>query len=251
MTTSSRARLFAIALIVTGIVLIGIRLLNADQAIRSITDLTALSPFSNFPPELAQNVKALITIPIGILVLVLVRQFIGMPTLGTFMPVLIGVAFRETGPLVGFLLFAIILLIGICVRMFFSQLQLLLVPRLAAVLIVVVAAMLAVAFASVNLDLRLAPSASLFPLVILAMTIERLVVTWEESGPRAGLTHLSGSLFVALLSYAVMTLHWVEVVMFGLPEVLLILLGTVVMIGRYVGLRLNEYFRFNELARSR
>ena len=49
--------------------------------------------------------SVLLMIPIGALVIVLLRNFIGVKTFGTFMPVLVALAFRETQLVWGFALF--------------------------------------------------------------------------------------------------------------------------------------------------
>ena len=77
-------------------------------------------------------------VPLGAVLLVIFRNVIGLSTFGTFMPVLIALAFRETHLVAGLVLFSIIVGFGLIIRFYLDQLKLLLVPRLAAVLIVVV-----------------------------------------------------------------------------------------------------------------
>ncbi len=74
----------------------------------------------------------------GALLLVFLRNVIGIGTFGTFMPVLMAMSFRETELIWGLLLFSIIIAISLIVRIYFESLKLLVVPRLAAVLIVVI-----------------------------------------------------------------------------------------------------------------
>jgi hypothetical protein len=56
------------------------------------------------------------------------------------------------------------------------------VPRLAAILVVVVCLMLGITVLSFRLGLEQGLSIALFPMVILAMTIERMSIVWEERG---------------------------------------------------------------------
>ncbi len=84
--------------------------------------------------------RVLLTIPIGAFLLVILRNIVGIKTFGTFMPVLIALAFRETGLLWGIFLFIVVVGLGLCTRFYLEKLKLLVVPRLAAVLIVVVSA---------------------------------------------------------------------------------------------------------------
>ena len=91
-------------------------------------------------------------------------------------------------------------------------------------------------------------SVALFPMVIIAMTIERMSVVWEERGAvdamRAGL----GSLFVAIAAYIFMGMAWLEHLIFTFPELLLVVLALVVLAGRYTGYRLTELRRFKALS---
>ncbi|MEJ2059564.1 MAG: UUP1 family membrane protein, partial [Gammaproteobacteria bacterium] len=48
------------------------------------------------PLETQQVYRVLLTVPLGVLVLVLLRNLVGIKTFGTFMPVLVALAFRQT-----------------------------------------------------------------------------------------------------------------------------------------------------------
>ena len=89
-------------------------------------------------------------------------------------------------------------------------------------------------------------SVSLFPMVILAMTIERMSITWEENGPQVALLQGLGSLLVASFGYLLMTNEQLSYIMFVFPEFLLVILGICLLMGRYTGYRLNELLRFRE-----
>jgi hypothetical protein len=189
----------------------------------------------------------LLMIPIGAFVMVIMRNVIGVTTFGTFMPVLIAVSFRETQLLGGIILFVMILSLGLAVRFMLEQFRLLLVPRLAAVLIIVVLLMMAVSIFSHRLGFEMGLSVALFPMVILTMTIERMSIVWEERGPREAIIAGIGSLVVASLCYIVMTIERIEYLVFVFPELLLVVLAAVFLLGRYTGYRLTELLRFRSI----
>ena len=193
--------------------------------------------------------KVLITIPVGITILVFLRQFVGVKTLGTFMPVLIGIAFRETALLNGLLLFSILIALGLALRFYLERLQLLLVPRLAVVVIFIVMLMAGITIALTSSNQAIGLSISLFPIVILTMTIERMSIVWEETSAGEALKQGAGSLGVAAVTYLAMTNDHVEYLMYQFPELLLVLMGLCVLMGRYTGLRLSELWRFRELTK--
>ncbi len=204
--------------------------------------------FSNLPLTTQLVYKVLITIPIGITLLVFLRQFVGFKTLGTFMPVLIGIAFRETALLNGVLLFSLLVALGLALRFYLERLQLLLVPRLAVVLIFIVMTMAGFAVLMAETNTAMGLSISLFPMVILTMTIERMSIVWEETSAGEAIKQGVGSLAAAALTYLAMTNSHAEYLMYRFPELLLVLMGLCVLMGRYTGLRLSELWRFKALA---
>ena len=199
-----------------------------------------------------QNTYSLILmLPLGALLVVLMRTFVGIQTFGTFMPILIAIAFRETQLLWGVILFTGIVFAGLLIRLYLERLRLLLIPRLAAILVIVVIIMLMISFFTSRLGLDRLLSISLFPMVILAMTIERMSITWEESGAQTALIQGLGSLIVACLGYLVMTNEHLSYLMFAFPEFLLVILGVCIWMGRYTGYRLSELMRFREINSSK
>jgi len=192
----------------------------------------------------------ILLIPIGALIMVLLRNVVGIRTFGIFTPILVALAFRETQLLWGIFLFTSVVVLGLALRSYLEHLRLLLVPRLAAVLTLVVLIMLMVSILSNKLGVEIGLSVSLFPIVILTMAIERLSIVWEERGPWDAIQEGFGSLVVAAVAYSVMNLDAIEHLVFVFPELLLVVLSLLIVLGRYRGYRLLELFRFRELTRS-
>jgi hypothetical protein len=194
--------------------------------------------------------SVLLMIPIGALVMVFMRNMVGIDAFGTFMPVLIALAFRETKLVWGLILFTLLVTLGLIIRFLLDRLRLLLVPRLSAVLIVVVILMLFISLTSHRMGMEMGLSVALFPMVIIAMTIERMSVVWEERGAADAIRAGLGSLFVAVAAYAFMVMPWLEHLIFTFPELLLVILAIVMLAGRYTGYRLTELRRFRELSKG-
>ena len=165
------------------------------------------------------------------------------------MPVLIALSFRETQLVSGVILFTLIVALGLIIRFYLERLKLLLVPRLAAVVITVILLMALVTIASHRMNLEIGLSVALFPMVILAMTIERMSIVWEELGAGDAIRQGFGSLLVAAACYLLMFHPQVEHLVFVFPELMLIVLGITLLVGRYTGYRLTELRRFRDLAK--
>ncbi|TVR01077.1 MAG: hypothetical protein EA399_02730 [Desulfovibrionales bacterium] len=200
-------------------------------------------------PIQTQNMyRVLLLVPIGTMIIVVLRNVVGVKTFGTFMPVLIALSFRETELLGGVIMFTLIVSLGLAIRFYLEHLKLLLVPRLAAVVIVVVLLMLILSIISHQLDIDHGLAVALFPMVILAMTIERMSVIWEELGATDAIRQGIGSMGAAIISYLLMINPYIEHLIFVFPELLLIVLSVTLLLGRYKGYRLSELIRFRDLA---
>ncbi|RLA35244.1 MAG: hypothetical protein DRR11_00615 [Gammaproteobacteria bacterium] len=217
---------------------------------RAEVEGSVLVDFSLFslPIQTQAVYSVLLMIPIGALVMVFMRNIIGIDAFGTFMPVLIALSFRETQLLWGAILFSLLVGLGLSIRFLLERLRLLLVPRLGAVLIVVVILMLVVSVVSHKLGLETGLSVALFPMVIIAMTIEHMSIVWEERGPADAIRGGLGSLVVAVFAYLAMGMMWLEHLIFVFPELLLVALAIVILLGRYTGYRLTEITRFKVLS---
>lgn len=203
-------------------------------------------------PGSQQNAfKQILLIPIGVLVVVILRILVGIRTMGTFMPVLLALAFIETTLLSGLIMFLVIIFSGLFIRFYLSRLRLLLVARISAVIIVVIAIMSVMSIVSYKLGISQVLTVTFFPMIILSWTIERMSILWDESGGREVLIQGSGSLLVAFFAYFAMNNALVAYLFFNFPELLLVILAMIILIGRYTGYRVTELLRFAPLGSGR
>jgi len=226
----------------------------AASALSKSEVLRQESDFLNFSlyllPGSQQNAfKQLLLIPIGALVVVIFRILIGIRTMGTFMPVLFALAFIQTTLVSGLLMFFAILSSGLIVRSYLSRLQLLLVARISAVIIVVIAIMSVMSIVSFKLGINEVLKITFFPMIILSWTIERMSILWEEAGGREAMIQGGGSLVVAIAAFFAMDNSYIRHLTFTFPELLLLVLSLVILIGRYTGYRLSELIRFSPLVK--
>ena len=149
--------------------------------------------------------------------------------------------------MVGLAIFLLVLAAGLWIRSYLSHMNLLLVSRVAAVVIVVILLMAVIAISSYKMGVDQALTVTFFPTIILAWTIERMSILWEEEGVHEVIVQGGGSLIVAVLAYLVMSINVVEHLTFNFPELLLALLGVILLLGKYTGYRLSELYRFRAM----
>lgn len=203
----------------------------------------------SLPIEQQNAFKMILLLPIGALIVVIMRLLIGLRTSGTFMPILIALALIQTTLLTGIVIFLTVVGTGLLIRSYLSRLNLLFVARISAVIIVVIVIMASISIISNKLGLDQALTVTFFPMIILSWTIERMSVLWEEDGPREVLIQGGGSLLTAVIAYLFMSNRTIEYLSFNFPELMLVNLAFILLLGQYTGYRLSELYRFHSLER--
>ena len=181
---------------------------------------------------------------------ILMRNIVGVQTMGTFTPMLISMSLVKTGFLTGLICFIAIVLLGLAIRFIMSKLNLLLVPRISAVVIFVILIIHALTFIGYNFDIKIAQASVFFPIIITAWIIERASITWEEDGPVNAGKELFNSLLVGIIVYFVIANDYVRHFMFVFNEFNLVILFIVMLLGTYTGYRLTELKRFAPLVKK-
>lgn len=194
--------------------------------------------------------KSILLIPVGVLVVCLLRILVGIRTSGTFMPALIAMAFIQTSLLTGLLGFVLIVGAGLLIRSYLSHLNLLLVARISAVIISVIIIIAIFSVLAFQFGLAEGLKITFFPVIILAWTIERMSILWEEEGPKEVLRQGGGSLLVAVLAYLVMNNDVVRHLTFNFLGLQLVFMAAVLLLGGYTGYRILEVWRFRPLTRG-
>lgn len=199
------------------------------------------------PIEEQSMFKLLLLLPLGAAVVVFMRVIIGLQTAGTFMPILISLAFLQTSLLPGLVSFVSVVAIGLVMRGYLSRLNLLLVARIATLIVLVIFVISALSIIGYQLGYSTGMTITFFPMIIIAWTIERMSILWEEEGAHEVLIQGGGSLLVAVVAYLLMQWPLLKHLSFNFPELNLVLLATILAMGQYTGYRLSELRRFRAM----
>jgi hypothetical protein len=214
------------------------------ERVRQSTRLLDRWSLFKLPAEFQGAFRILLLVPIGALLICLLRNMVGFPTFGIFMPVLLAIAFRVMGLWSGLAVFAGILAIGYLARRLIDSLHLLLVPRMSLLLTLVIICFIFLALIGNQWGLRPLMAIGLLPFVILTMIIERFFVIVEEQGLYTAFLTSAGSAAVAVITYVIIAWEPLQLTFFVYPELLLAVAAAQLLIGRYTGYRLSELLRF-------
>ncbi len=199
------------------------------------------------PAHFHNMTKTLLLIPIGALLVALFRLIIGIPTFGTFGPILLAIAFQDVSLGPGLLFVTIVLLINWLVRRLLDSLKILIIPKLAILVTMVVIVLLSIMMVSVYLDQKKMLYVSVFPIIIMTWMTERFSVLQIEDGTVAAFKSSLGTMLVAVAAYYVMEMRVLRSALFAFPELLFLNIAFLLLLGRYTGIRLTELWRFRDL----
>lgn len=189
----------------------------------------------------------LLLMPIGAVIVALMRNVIGVRTFGLFLPALLAVSMRETGFWVGSAAFVLVIALVAALHPLLERWRLMYTPRLVILLVAVVTLFLGISALGLFWGQIQFAYITLFPIVIVAITAERFARKWEESGA-------SGALSTALQTFAVVGLVYLalgsitlETAFLAFPVLFLSLVGLMLILGRWTGVRVSEYLRFRRV----
>ena len=201
------------------------------------------------PIEEQAMFKTILLLPIGALVVCILRILVGLRTSGTFMPVLIALAFIETSLVTGLVGFLLVVAVGLMIRSYMSHLNLLLVARISAVIITVITIIAIFSVFSYRVGLTEGLKITFFPMIILSWTVERMSILWEEEGWREVAIQGFGSLATAVAAYLAMTNPLIRHLSFNFIGLQFVALALIMLLGSYTGYRLLELRRFSAFSR--
>jgi hypothetical protein len=201
---------------------------------------------TTLPPAEQKLVEFLLLLPLAALIICVYRNLIGLISFGTFAPALVGLAFRDTHSLPGFLVFVSILLVGWVMRRVLDHYHLLQVPRIAVMLSLIVVVLVLAVVAANRFDLPATKYFSLFPMIILTGMVERFWTLETEDSTVSSFRTLLYTMVISLTIALVVSVRGLVRQLFCYPEMVLLVIAAQLLIGRYTGYRLLELFRFRD-----
>jgi len=193
------------------------------------------------------TVTLLLMFPIIATMIAFLRQVIGIKAFGIYTPSIIIFAFFATGIKYGIVLFVSVILVGMAVRFLLKKFRLLYLPRIAITLSTVALAMLMMLAFGGSLQRTGLAAVSIFPLLIMITLVEKFIATQIEKGNRTAFYLALETLAISVVGYYL--LKWGVLVKFvvAYPWAILFTIPINIMLGKWSGLRISEYFRFREV----
>jgi hypothetical protein len=228
----------------------GILLLLEDRPIDSIgiTNILAYwvqSAISIGVP--ANTIILILLLPVIATVIAIFRLFVGLPSLEMFVPIALAYTFVAIGIDAGIIILAAILFATFLSRFMLKRVRIMQLPKRAISMMILSLSVFGALTLSAGFNIVEVSEISIFPVLMLVLLGDMIVNIQLHKSMAETLTITSVTIGLGLIGYVLTVLTPVRNTLLLYPESLLLLIPLNILIGRYFGLRLTEYFRFQSI----
>ena len=195
----------------------------------------------------SNTIVLLLMLPIIATIIAFLKQMVGITTFGLYMPSIVTLSFLALGLKFGLAILFIIIISGALLRKLLDRFRLLHIPRIAIILTFSTLIILITLAFGTYLGVSRIASIAVFPMLIMTTLAEKFVTALSGRGFVAALLLMVETAAVSLVCYAVVSWGYLQTLILGRPELILLLLLVNYLLGRWTGLRLMEYLRFREV----
>jgi len=195
------------------------------------------------------TIVLILLLPLLATIVVAFRYLVGLSGIGLLVPIALSITLLATDVTPGFIMLAAIIVASLISRFFLKRFPIMQMPKVAlSMLMVSIFLLVALTISSIYgiIDVR---NLSIFPILLYILLSDRIVTIFLERDFIETIQTTVITLFLAILGFLLLT--WEQLRLFTLiyPEWILLLIPLNIMIGRYFGLRVTEYIKFQPVLR--
>ncbi|MFA4930582.1 MAG: 7TM domain-containing protein [Patescibacteria group bacterium] len=227
--------------------LIGIKDRFRLEPVASWMLMTRLISYILFKGVPLSTIALILTIPIIALLIALARQVVGIKAFGIYVPSLITLAFLESGLRYGTVVFLVVLAVGTIARLVLKKLRILYLPRMALILTAVALGLLLMMGVASYFNVSGLKTLSIVPLLTMVILTEKFVSAQIRYGFGPALKLTWETFVLSAVCYLLVGWESLKVFIVSYPEWLLLVIPILILLGRWTGLRVLEYWRFRRV----
>lgn len=198
-----------------------------------------------------ETIRLILMLPIIATLIAFLRQVVGIKAFGIYTPLIVTFAFLATNGLkYGIGIFIVIILVGMLMRFVLKPFRLLYLPRVAIMLSVVAFIILAMLALGGNLKRTGLASVSIFPILIMITLVEKFIAVQIEKGNKTAVVLALETLGISILGYYIASWTALVRILLSFPWVVLLAIPVNIFLGKWTGIRIQEYFRFREVIKK-
>lgn len=210
------------------------------------TLLTSLVTYMLTHGVASQTVILLLMLPVIATIIAFLKQVIGVTTFGLYTPSILALSFLALGWPIGIVMLLFILLASYAARRILRKWRLLYIPKIAIILTAVSVTLLAALALGASLGIVLTAD-TIFVLLIMSTLSESFLTLEKAEGRVSALLGIVETVLAALLCVFIVRWPLLQSFILAYPESILLTVICNILLGRYTGLRVVEYFRFRSV----
>lgn len=189
----------------------------------------------------------ILAVPFITFIIAFFRQVVGVSTFGVYSPLLISLSILLLGQVFGIGVLLVIILISYMLRKMISKINLLYIPRTSFLISCIALSFFIIIWFAINFGSPVAIGVAIFPMLMISTISERINSAQVEEGFSNALKGVVQTIIVSLIAYYFVIWPWLMQLTISTPEIILLPLLGNLLLGKFTGLRLIEYFRFRTL----
>jgi D-alanine-D-alanine ligase len=200
--------------------------------------LGRFASLTSLPPSMLDRVGYLLFVPVGALVVVLVRLTLGIRLLGPFRSILLAIAFQITGVTLGLIFLAAVIAAIVLLRPHLKQMGLPYFGRVSVILGTVSGLMICAVLAASWLGLESLQRVAYFPVVVLCLAGDGFAIKLNHEGLASALWRGATTAGVAVLITGISNITGVDRFLLSYPELVIHLVVWMILVSEHFDLRL-------------
>ena len=189
----------------------------------------------------------ILVLPVIATIVAVARQIIGIKAFGIYTPSIIAVSFLATGFTYGLVILLFTLVVATLIRIIGKNFRIAHLPKLAIVMTLVSFALFALFGLGAYFDKVGMMTLSVFPVLIMILLTETFVTIQMERGTKEASLLILQTILLALVCYFIADWQWFKDLLLKYPELVFATILINIIIGKWTGLRLFEYYRFRKV----
>jgi hypothetical protein len=196
----------------------------------------------------ANTIVLILLTPVIATLVSFVRVIVGLPTLELLVPIALAFALVSIGITLGLVILAAVLVASYVSKILLKRISMMFFPKRSLSLFLLSLFVFGALTLAVFFDIATARTVSIFPVLIIMLLGDSIVSLQLHKRFSETFTITATTILIGLAGYFMATSVSVQLVLLLYPEIILLTVPANILIGRYFGLRISEFFRFKALS---
>jgi len=217
-----------------------------------------LTPLNFAAYSIQESVKAgvpsrtiilILLLPMLATIIAFIRHVVGLPSIGLLVPIALSITLLSTGITAGLVLLGSIILGSTLARLILKKIRIMQLPKMALSMFIVSIIIFAAITLSAMAGILAVKQLSIFPILLLILLSEQIISVQLERSFQEMLVITLVTFALGVVGFVVLSAEIIRNTFLLYPELIFLLIPINILIGRYFGLRILEYFRFTSISR--